>query len=495
MNPTRCHLSLILVASLAASLLVAVSTAGAQSATTRIVGGSVAQSWPAQGYLRAGDKACGGSLVSGRWFLTAGHCATDGSTVRPATAFQITLGRPDLRVAVGESHRVDQVIRHERYSQGAGSSDYDLALLHISSPTAPPQEPLSIVSPGEPGLWAAGTTATVIGWGTTCSKDCSVSLQLLQATVPVVSDAGCGGAYGAPFRSETMLCAGNGAADTCQGDSGGPLMVARQGEFVLAGVTSWGADCADPQHPGVFARVGGPGLNQWIRDRIPTAAIAIAPAAPQSRDAVALSATATKPASQSGDPSFSWDLDDDGAYDDAAGPAVSLPPLPAGNHVVRVQEAYPDGDRALAREVVSVAASPPPPPPPPPPPAAPVSPPKAKPLARLLGVPSRLSVRGLLDRRTSVRVRCYAACNLKATLRLDGRTARRLRLTRATASVQIGAGRARFAKARTARVTITITKRALRRLRSARSGSLALRVTATSGSRRTQLDDRLGLRR
>jgi len=527
----------LFIASLLCSLLAAaVAATSAAAQNPRIVGGTVAaRQWPAQGYLTlqtsTGPAACGGTLVSGRWFLTAGHCVTnDNGSVLPASAFTVTLGKPDLTLATAaDRYAIGTVIRHASYTS---FPNFDLALLRISSPTSPAQEPLRIVTAGETALWTAETTATVIGWGTTCTSSCGASAALREATVPIVSDASCLSAqsYGSAFKPATMLCAGTGATDTCQGDSGGPLMVPRAGEFALAGITSWGYDCADARYPGVYTRIGVTALNAWIRDRIPTAAITSTPATPQPGDTVQLTAAATKPASQTGTENISWDLDADGAYDDATGPTASLPAAPTGIYVVRAQQTYPDGDRAVARELVTVGTPPPPPPPdvtpppppvaapppvvtpppppvaapppvvtPPPPPVAVTPPPAATPplatLARLVGVPSRVRVSSLLDRRTSVRVFCSAACNLRATLRLDGPTARRLGLSRAIASVQIGAGSARLSSAGTRRVTIKITRRAVQKLRRARSGRVSLRVTATAGSRGVQLGDVLALRR
>ncbi|MEA2221001.1 MAG: hypothetical protein QOJ35_3627 [Solirubrobacteraceae bacterium] len=513
----RIRLSLLLAAAAIGS--VAAPGVAAASATTsdngRIVGGTLAtRPWPAQGYLRltasGGTYACGGSLVSGRWFVTAGHCVTNddiNETVLPPGAFTITLGKPDLTQATSaDRYSVDAVIRHELYSS---LPDHDVALLHVSSQVAPPQEPLRVVSATESALWGPGIGATVIGWGTTCASGCPATTQLREAPVPMVSDFTCGAAYGSDFDGATMVCAGTGATDTCQGDSGGPLMVPRQGDFVLAGITSWGVGCADPSFPGVYTRIGAPALDDWLRSRIPTAAIAVSPAAPQPGQDVSLTATTTKPASQAGTATLSWDLDDDGAYDDATGATASLPAATAGDHVVRVQSLYPDGDRALAREVVTVALPPPPPPPPPPPaitppapppppvvPPPPVAPPAApEPLARLVGVPRRVSIASLLDGRTSVRVQCTAACNLRATMRLDPLTARRVGLSRALTQVAIGSGSTWLESARTARVTIRLTPRAVSRLRRARSGSIALRVVATSGDRRAQLSAVLRLRR
>ncbi len=127
-----------------------------------------------------------------------------------------------------------------------------------------PYTPLRIVRTDENAIWAPNTTATIIGWGTTSpsgpfSITCWKRTHRFEPTTIVACTA-------ARFDPSTMVCAGNGATDTCQGDSGGPLMVPYGGVFVLVGVTSWGNGCADPQFPGVYARLGG-ALNQWVMQR------------------------------------------------------------------------------------------------------------------------------------------------------------------------------------------------------------------------------------
>ena len=478
----RCRARLFLAIALAALAFpsAAVALNGSPTYERQITGGELATTaWPAAGALDTlrAKADCGGVLVSGRWFLTAGHCV--GERVDPQSTFVVTLGKPDLdQATAADRYTVDRPVdRHALFAWPEGMApSHDLALLHLDRPAA--QDPLRLVSPSEPALWKPGTSATLVGWGRTCIG-CDGVRQLRQVKIPLIDDAACSSLEPNLFKPEVMVCAGEGHRGGCEGDSGGPLMVDRLGEPVLVGTTSGGdAACNLPEHPGLFTRLGAPALNQWLRERIPTVTLSGSPSAPQAGDTVELVAAASAPPTQPGSASYSWDLDGDGAFDDRDGPVVRISSVRQGTYPVRVQAVYPDGDRAVTREVVRVSAAG----------AqrvAEVAPPQ------LVGAPRRVRIRSLLDRRISFRVRCFSACSVRATLKLIGRTRR----SRASTRAQVGSGHAGTAQAATVRVTVKLTRSGLRQLRRLRRGTLKLRANVTDASRSTRLDQRVALRR
>jgi secreted trypsin-like serine protease len=190
------------------------------------------------------NQFCGGTLVSPTKVVTAAHCMVGETT----SSVRVVGGRTYLNGTNGTVARVSKIWIHPNYTSATRGED--VAVLTLS--TSMPYATAKYVSSTDTSVYTAGTTARVLGWGTT-SQNGSSSNQLRTATVPIVSDTSCRGSYGSDFVASEMVCAGysSGGVDTCQGDSGGPLLVGG----VLAGITSWGEGCAQAGYPGVYTRL------------------------------------------------------------------------------------------------------------------------------------------------------------------------------------------------------------------------------------------------
>ncbi|MFD8914835.1 S1 family peptidase [Streptomyces sp. NPDC059575] len=237
-----------LVATAAAAATALIASPSASAAPQPIVGGTTttASAYPYVMQITdaSGSQFCGGTLVAAKKVVTAAHCMVGEST----SSVRVVGGRTYLNGTDGTVSRVNKIWINPDYTDATNGDD--VAVLTLS--TSMPYSPVSYVSSSQTSVYAAGTTARILGWGTT-RENGSSSNQLRTATVPVVSDSSCRSSYGSDYVQSDMVCAGltSGGVDTCQGDSGGPLIIGG----VLAGITSWGEGCAEAGYPGVYTRL------------------------------------------------------------------------------------------------------------------------------------------------------------------------------------------------------------------------------------------------
>ncbi|ETN65690.1 CLIP-domain serine protease subfamily C [Anopheles darlingi] len=228
------------------------------------------------GYGAAPDYQylCGGSLVSERFILTAGHCLVS-STYGQTTTVRLGELSLDSKTdeAFPEDYDVSERIPHPEYKQ---SSHYnDIALIKLSRKVifTPYIRPICLP------LQANGPQKRAIasGWGAIGFGQ-EKSSSLLKVTLDLFSHDECKDLFEETRKlrtgvnATTQMCAGsrNSTKDTCQGDSGGPLQVYNDANvyctYTVIGVTSFGQNCGLAGVPAIYTRVFS--YLSWIENLI-----------------------------------------------------------------------------------------------------------------------------------------------------------------------------------------------------------------------------------
>ncbi|XP_059062486.1 uncharacterized protein LOC131855260 isoform X2 [Achroia grisella] len=233
-----------------------------QTAQRRIVGGDDAGfgTFPWQAYIRIGSSRCGGSLISRRHVVTAGHCV---ARAQPRHV-RVTLGDYVINSAAeplpAYTFGVRSIKVHPLFKFTPQADRFDVAVLTLDRNVhyMPHIAPICLPERGSDFLGQYGWAA---GWGA-LSPGSRLRPRTLQAVdVPVLDNRVCERWHRANGINVViypeMLCAGyrGGGKDSCQGDSGGPLMLERAGRWYLIGVVSAGYSCASRGQPGIYHRV------------------------------------------------------------------------------------------------------------------------------------------------------------------------------------------------------------------------------------------------
>jgi len=166
--------------------------------------------------------------------------------------------------------------------------------------------------------------------------------------------------------------------------------------------------------------------------------------------------------------SGAWDLDDDGAFDDATGAAATVTFTTAGAHLVGLKVRNADGDlgiRYASITVTSPAAATPTPTPTPPPSSRIAS----QPLQLTVAAGRTPKLAAVLKSGLTVNVRCSASCRTTIVASVDKKTAKKLHLRSRNIGRGTGFGAAVHVK------LSSEAKRALKRVKSVR---VLLTITA-----------------
>ncbi|XP_044756933.1 serine protease snake-like [Coccinella septempunctata] len=214
------------------------------------------------GYKKNGSKeikwACGGSLISELFILTAAHCTDASEFGMPRI---IRLGTNNVKSRDNVQRRsIVQIIPHPKRK----GYYHDIALLRLNRPVIFSYyiRPACLNTCKE----CQFTEAIATGFGIEEFTSVNMSDHLMKTNLKIYSNKNCSKIYAQTIKEilplgvrSSQICAGsNQGNDTCHGDSGGPLQIKLAQDFNIyriIGITSFGLFCGQPNTPSFYTRI------------------------------------------------------------------------------------------------------------------------------------------------------------------------------------------------------------------------------------------------
>ncbi|XP_054155020.1 chymotrypsin-C-like isoform X2 [Oppia nitens] len=216
--------------------------------TNRIVGGQNAQhmAWPWMVMIDIHYP----NDIDGCGVLKFGENDTD---IEAATKFSINVFK-------------DNVFMHLNYSDKTVINDIALIKLNKSLEFNKLTRLDVIHLPDKDFILNSKQDCVATGWGN-LKYDGNSSKILQEVVLPIYDFENCSKLYDDSLDRKTQICAGyyddERTNSTCKGDSGGPLNCKNdRGEWLIAGITSFGRYCGSTGIPSVFTKVSA--FLDWI---------------------------------------------------------------------------------------------------------------------------------------------------------------------------------------------------------------------------------------
>lgn len=233
---------------------------------TRIVGGqqTYVNQYPWMALLMYKNRFyCGATLINNLYVMTAAHCVHQFDKKHISVRF-LEHDRSTTNETTHIDRKVKWITKHKAYSTITFNND--VALLRLDEEVQYDDMLRPVCLPPR-GKSFSNKTGIATGWGVV--KQGGPTSDILQEVdVNIMTNAECKKTAYKDRITQNMLCAGylEGKKDSCQGDSGGPLHYTNETTscYHIVGVVSWGEGCAQPNYPGVYARVNR--YLTWIKN-------------------------------------------------------------------------------------------------------------------------------------------------------------------------------------------------------------------------------------